>query len=200
MPVFTVDDFESYDDHCNRIFFTWQDGWGHSGGKNIDACNAPSYDGNGSNALVGNADPPFAEQVLVHEGAQSLPIDYDNENWPWFSEAQRIWSTAQDWTNHDAYTLALYFRGEAENIPDSLYIAIEDNYGAIVVLPHWDTQAVRATEWRQWRIPLNDLGSEGVDVTAIRKMIIGVGDRDNPQMGGKGRLYIDDIQILKRMP
>jgi len=39
-----------------------------------------------------------------------------------------------------------------------------------------------------------------VDVTAIRKMIIGVGDRDNPQMGGKGRLYIDDIQILKRMP
>ena len=201
MPVLTVDDFESYDDHCNRIFFTWQDGYGHSGGEKIDACNAPPYDGNGSNALVGNADPPFAEQVLVHEGAQSLPIDYDNEMWPpWLSEAQRSWSTPLDWTIDAADALVLYFRGKAENTQDPLYIAVEDSRGDIAVLVHSDARAVHATEWRQWRIALNDLDAAGIDVTAVRKMVIGVGDRDNPQSGGKGRIYIDDIQLIKRMP
>jgi len=197
VPVFTVDDFESYDDHCNRLFFTWQDGWGHSGGEKIEACNMAPYEGNGSNALVGNADPPFAEQVIVYEGGQSLPMDYDNEMWPWFSEAQRIWSTVQDWTKHDADALALYFRGEAENTQYPLYIAVEDSRAGIAVLPHSDAQAVRATEWRQWRIPLNDLDTAGVDVTTIRKLIIGVGDRDNPRSGGTGRIYIDDIQLIK---
>jgi len=197
VPVFTVDDFESYDDLCNRIFFTWQDGWGHSGGENIEACNAPPYDGNGSNALVGNADPPFAEQVIVRGGGQSLPMDYDNENWPWFSEAQRTWSTPQDWTDDGADALVLYFQGNEENTQDSLYIAAEDRHGAIAVLLHPDAQAVRAAEWREWRVPLNDLDTAGVGVTTIRKLMIGVGDRDNPRSGGTGRIYIDDIQLIK---
>jgi len=199
VPVFTVDDFESYDDHCSRIFFTWQGGWGHSGGENIEACNAPPYDGNGSSALVGNTDPPFAEQVVVHEGAQSLPIDYDNENWPWFSEAQRVWSTPQNWTDDDGDALVLYFRGEAGNTQDGLYVAIEDSHGGIAVLLHPDAQAVRATEWQEWRVSLVDLDTVGVDVTVVRQMVIGVGDRGNPQSGGTGRIYIDDIQLLKHM-
>jgi len=28
----TVDDFDQYDNQCNRIFFTWEDGLGHNGG------------------------------------------------------------------------------------------------------------------------------------------------------------------------
>ena len=33
-----------------------------------------------------------------------------------------------------------------------------------------------------------------------KKMAIGVGDRQNPQPGGTGKIYIDDICLTKRMP
>jgi len=32
---------------------------------------------------------------------------------------------------------------------------------------------------------------------AIKKMAIGVGDRANPQAGGAGDLYIDDIRLYR---
>jgi hypothetical protein len=34
-----------------------------------------------------------------------------------------------------------------------------------------------------------------VNLQAIKKMVIGVGDRANPQLGGAGDLYIDDIGL-----
>jgi len=40
----------------------------------------------------------------------------------------------------------------------------------------------------------------GVDVASAKKVFIGVGDRDNPQHGSTGRIYIDDIRLTKRIP
>jgi len=37
----------------------------------------------------------------------------------------------------------------------------------------------------------------GVDLTSVLKMCIGVGDRDNPQPGGAGLIYIDDIRLYR---
>ena len=37
-------------------------------------------------------------------------------------------------------------------------------------------------------------------IAAVKKMVIGVGDRKNPKPGGTGRIYIDDIRLTKRMP
>jgi hypothetical protein len=31
-------------------------------------------------------------------------------------------------------------------------------------------------------------------------MVIGVGDRKNPQPGGTGRIYLDDIRLTKQLP
>lgn len=45
-----------------------------------------------------------------------------------------------------------------------------------------------------------DLRAAGVDVASVKKMIIGVGDRDDPQPGGDGVIYIDDIRVTNRMP
>ncbi len=98
-----VDDFESYTDDIDAaqtIFDTWIDGWV-----------------NGSGAIVGYFDAPFAEQVIVHGGNQSMPLAYDNTDSPWYSEAQRTWDEPQDWTVHGAETLTLHFRG---NPPDFL--------------------------------------------------------------------------------
>jgi hypothetical protein len=97
-----VDDFEDYNDSSpNIIYEAWIDGW-----ENPD---------NGS--TVGNPEPDFlagehyAETTIVHRGKQSMPFFYDNSGTATYSEAQRTFSPAQDWTREDVETLSLWFRG-----------------------------------------------------------------------------------------
>ncbi len=209
-----VDDFESYNDRDNFIFDTWLDGFGY-GDPNIPAGGAtvpPYYAGNGTGSIVGYMFAPFAEQEIVHGGGQSMPMGYDNDGTLFdgtsseetgklfYSEAERAWETPQDWTSNDADTLTLYFGGEMGNSPEPLYVGIEDNSGRIAVVVHPDAEAVQATAWQKWQIALADVQTVGVDVAAVKKMVIGVGDRNNPQPGGTGRIYIDDIRLTKRMP
>ena len=54
-------------------------------------------------------------------------------------------------------------------------------------------------QWTVWMIPLNDFSAAGVNVAAVKKMIIGLGDRDAPTPGGAGVIYVDDIAV-KRGP
>jgi hypothetical protein len=192
--VSVVDDFESYtDDEGSLIWETWVDGW------YFDA----NHPGNGTRSSVGNVDPPFAEQTIVHAGWQSMPMDYNwdyNDVRPWYSEAERTWGTPQDWTVDGADALTLYFRGDPNNSPEPLYVGIEDSAGRMAMVVHPDAEAVLATEWQKWHIALGEVRAAGVDVAAVKKMVIGVGDRKNPQPGGTGRIYIDDIRLTKRMP
>jgi len=203
--VSVVDDFESYTDDRKAgqaIFQAWLDGCGY-GDPNIpagDANNPPYYPGNGTGSYVGNWYAPFAEQTIVHAGEQSMPMDYSNVYEPRYSEAERMWETTQDWTIDRADTLTSYFRGEPNNSPEPLYVGVEDNAGRMAVVVHPDPNAVLASEWQKWHIGFADLRAAGVDVAAVKKMVIGVGDRQNPKPGGTGRIYIDDIRLTKRMP
>ena len=92
-----IEDFESYDDADNRIFDAWLDG----------------YQDNSNGSTVGYIDAlngTFGERTIIHGGKQSMPLYYDNSSVP-ISEAQRTWTTAQNWTTHGADTLTLYYRG-----------------------------------------------------------------------------------------
>ena len=181
--VLMVDDFESYTDDIDAgeaIFETWVVYGDHV-------------------AHVGHLLPPFAEQTIVHGGSQSMPFYYDNTGGVVNSRAERWWGPARDWTIDDADALTLYFRGEADNDPEPLYVAIEDDAGQIAVVTHPGADAVQATEWQKWHIPLAELQAAGVDVAAVEKMIIGVGEREKLQPGGEGLLYIDDILLTNRM-
>ncbi|MCX5644071.1 MAG: hypothetical protein NTZ17_05220 [Phycisphaerae bacterium] len=194
--VTIVDDFESYADDMGAggaIFQTWRDGYGCVGCE-------PEIQGNGTGSCVGNMSEPYAEQGTVHGGNQSMPMDYNNSREPGYSEAERTWETPQDWTIGGADTLTLYFRGKADNGREPLYVVIEDSAGRIAVVVHPDADAVLATEWQKWHIALGEVRAAGVDMAAVKKMVIGVGDRKNPQPGGTGRIYIDDIRLTKRMP
>ena len=94
----------------------------------------------------------------------------------------------------------MYFRGDAGNGPEHLYIALEDGAGKVGVLTHADPEAMRATRWTEWKVPLNAFSDAGVNVTAVKKMAIGLGDRDAPMPGGAGRLYVDDIRVTRSEP
>ncbi|MHC4436096.1 MAG: LamG domain-containing protein [Planctomycetota bacterium] len=91
--------------------------------------------------------------------------------------------------------------GIGSNSPEPLYLRLEDDAGTPGTVLHKDgSDAVIATDWQLWAIPLEDFQAEGVDVTVVKKIVIGVGDKDDPQLGGTGMLLVDDIQLVRRMP
>jgi hypothetical protein len=114
--ILSVDDFESYtNDIGGRIFQTWIDGWGYTEP-------APGNPGNGTGASVGHdiwtTGTPYttiAETRVVHGGLQSMPLDYNNINSPFYSETERTWDSPQDWTANGVDTLTLYVQGQARD-------------------------------------------------------------------------------------
>jgi hypothetical protein len=189
-----IDDFESYtDEYGHRIYEAWADGW-----EAVEPW--PGYRCNCTGASVGHFEKPFAEQEIVHGGAQSMPLDYNNVWRPYYSETDRLWETAQDWTVWSVNTLSLWFRGEAGNSAEAFYVAVEDSEGWTGVVKHPDPNALLATEWQEWQIRLTTFAFGPVDLTAVKQLYIGIGDRKNPKPGGAGTVYIDDITLMRRKP
>jgi concanavalin A-like lectin/glucanase superfamily protein/F5/8 type C domain-containing protein len=89
------EDFESYDDEDNRIYDTWLDGWVNETGS-----------------TVGYLEEPFAEQVIVNNGAQSMPLIYDNSIAPFYAEVEKDLG-GMSLTGNGADTLVVNFRGSA---------------------------------------------------------------------------------------
>ncbi len=77
------------------------------------------------------------------------------------------------------------------NDPAGLYVTITDKAGKSKTVVHPDAAATTLSQWTQWQIALADLS--GINLAAVKKLTIGVGDRANPKAGGAGNLYIDDI-------
>ncbi len=181
-----VDDFESYNDfnpddpNSNRIFFTWADGW-----------QVPT---NGS--VVGYDEAPFCEQTIVHGGNQSMPLYYDNTGTAVTSEAGRTWDVPQDWTANGIKQLSVVVRGQETNNPDVLYVGIQDAAGKRAVINHPDgADVVLATSWSEWMTNLQDAAAQGVDLTRVKTLYVGVGDQNNLTQRGTGLVYIDDIRV-----
>ncbi|HQG47925.1 MAG TPA: hypothetical protein PK373_02460, partial [Sedimentisphaerales bacterium] len=79
------------------------------------------------------------------------------------------------------------------NSPESIYVTVKDSAGKSKTLMHPDVFASARPSWVQWKIPLSEFTSGGVNLTRIKSMVIGVGNRTSPVKGGTGTVYIDDI-------
>ena len=177
-----IDDFESYtDDEGSRIYEAWIDGWVNNTGS-----------------TVGYVEAPFAEQTIVRGGLQSMPLDYNNVNSPWLSEAELEFTPPQDWSINGADTLILHVRGQFSNDPAPMYVALRDASNQTASVTHPDADIVKASAWTEWRIPLSDFA--GVDIAAVEGITIGLGDAANPSPGGAGLIYIDDICLSRSEP
>ncbi|MBW7989706.1 MAG: LamG domain-containing protein [Planctomycetes bacterium] len=180
-----VDDFESYNDLdpaetvSNRIFMAWLDGFDN-----------PAING----SVVGYANPPFAEQTIVHSGSQSMPLAYDNSVGK--SEATLTLTSNRDWTVKGVNTLTIWFRGEASNAAENLYVAL--NGSAVVTNDNPD--AAQATSWTQWNIDLQAFADQGVNLANVNTITLGLGNRNNPVAGGAGMMYFDDIRLYAPVP
>jgi regulation of enolase protein 1 (concanavalin A-like superfamily) len=85
------------------------------------------------------------------------------------------------------------------NSANTLYVAVEDTAGSVSIVTHPDgTDAVLSGQWRQWPIALDEF--TGVNLTSVRKMSVGIGDRENPQVDGGGQMLFDDFRITQGVP
>jgi hypothetical protein len=74
------------------------------------------------------------------------------------------------------------------NDPADLYVTVQDSAGKKATATN--PTAVNSAAWTQWQVPLSSL--TGVNLKAVKKLIIGVDSRTNPTKGA-GMIYIDDI-------
>ena len=179
-----VDDFESYNDldpddpESNRIFNAWLDGYG-----------IPT---NGS--IVGYENPPFAEQTIVHGGRQSMPFSYDNS--VGYSEATLTLTYPRDWTEKGVTTLTIWFIGDAANAAETLYVALNGN----AIVTNGNPNAAQVDTWTEWNIDLQVFADQGVNLANVNTIALGLGNKNNPQAGGSGTMYFDDIRLYPPPP
>jgi hypothetical protein len=180
-----VDDFESYTDDDaagEAIWQAWIDGFGVAD----------------NGAQAGYLVPPYAEQSIVHGGSQSLPLIYTNETGVTNSEATLTLTAPRDWTEENVGQLSLWFRGIFDNAADPMYVAVANASGAPAIAAHENTSAAQAGNWTQWVIPLQTFADQGIDLTNVDKIAIGLGSKSGlPVVGGMGTLYIDDIRLYR---
>jgi hypothetical protein len=181
----TIEDFESYTDQAGEeIFSTWLDG----------------YLDQSSGSVVGYEtaqNGTFGETGIVHGGSQSMPLEYNNVNLPFYSETERTFAPVQDWTVNDADTLVLYVRGRTSNQTVPLYVAVEDSSKKTGTIVHPDPLVVLSAQWLEWKIPFSQFTAAGINLARVQTVRIGLGDRQNPKAGGAGRIYLDDLRVIK---
>jgi len=88
----------------------------------------------------------------------------------------------------------------AGNSMESLYVTIKDTAGKSQTVHHPDMMATAKGGWNQWKIPLIEFASAGVKLTAVKSMIVGVGNKAAPSPGGTGIVFIDDISYGRPKP
>jgi len=135
--------------------------------------------------------------MISRGGSQSLENSYYNYQTYPYSAVAKTFDTAQDWTVGGTRFMQLYFFGQLTNTVDPLYVTVEDSSGGSATIEYdGDPGNLQVEQWHQWRIELAQMVGQGVDVTAVKKLIIGVGDSTGSTISGSmGYVYIDDIRL-----
>jgi hypothetical protein len=172
---------ESYNDidegqpGSNRIYLAWADGYDNPA---INGC------------VVGNVNAPFAEQTIVHEGLQSMPMAYDNAVGK--SEATLALTSNTDWTVKGVDTLTIWYIGGLANAAETMYVTLNDSAS----VDNDDPDAAQAFTWTEWNIPLQAFADQGLNLGNVTSITLGL----RSVTGGAGMMYFDDIRLYPPAP
>ena len=180
----SVDDFEDYtenDAEGEAIWQNWIDGFGVAE----------------NGAQAGYLLPPYAEQTIVHRGRQSMPLMYDNAaGAAAYSEAALTLSYPRDWTENNVGALVIWHRGRSDNATEPLYVTIANSSGIPAIVANDDLNIAQNRDWTKWVIPLQTLADQGIDLTNVDKIAVGLGNKaGTTTAGGTGTMYFDDIAL-----
>jgi len=194
----SIDDFEDYNAGDNQIWYAWHDGLGYGTEEN-----PPFFAGNGTGSGVGDeTTPSYTEELIVHNGSQSMPVSYDNnkQGYAMYSEVEMTLSEARNWTDEGVNELYLWFHGSSSNSADPLYVAVTNKTGAPVVVEHENPVAAQIGAWTEWIIPRQTFADQGNDLNDVVRVAIGVGTRGNKATpGGSGKMFFDDIRLCRNI-
>jgi hypothetical protein len=87
----------------------------------------------------------------------------------------------------------LWFRGASANAADRMFVALNGN----AVVYHDNPAATQITGWKRWVIDLQAFADQGVALTNVNTFTIGFGTKNSPAAGGSGKMYFDDIWLVR---
>ena len=193
---FVIDDFEEYDAAENQIWFAWHDGLGAGSPGTLGY-----LPGNGTGSSVGDeTSPSYTEETIVHSGSQSMPVAFDNnkQGYAYYSEVEHMLASQRDWTEEGVTQLSLWFYGDSANAAEPLYVAVSNSAGTPAVVVHDDAIAAQIDTWTEWVIPLQAFTDQGIVLTNVDRIAIGLGTKGNITIpGGSGKMFIDDILLYQ---
>ena len=132
----------------------------------------------GANAYIGLA-------VTAHDAALTCQAV--------FSDVTTTGNVTGQWTNQDI--------GISSNDAEPLYVALSNKTGTPAVVVHDDPAAATIDVWTEWVIPLVAFADQGIVLTDVDRIAIGLGTKGNMTVaGGQGQMYIDDIRLTKPAP
>lgn len=135
---------------------------------------------------------------LGHKSAKSMQLGYANGSGPYYSAAKMTFDSNSNWGLDEIEAISIYFKGSSGNDADKLYVIIEDGDwipGTAAVRYDGDTNDLKNEYWQRWDISLEEFveDNSAFRLEKVRSVAIAVGDMTNPQAGGTGTIYIDDI-------
>ena len=114
------------------------------------------------------------------------------------SHQDRVFRRDRDWTQANVAELSLWIRAASDNAEDPLYVAVSNSAGAPAIVAHDDPAAAANRKWSEWRISLQAFTDQGINLTNVDKIAIGLGSKAGAATGGSGTMFIDDICLYRQ--
>ena len=110
-----------------------------------------------------------------------------------FSNVSTTGNVTGQWTDQDI--------GIASNDAEPLYVAVSNSAGQPAVVVNDNPNAAQIDTWTKWVIPLQEFADQGINLTNVDRIAIGLGTRGNMTVpGGSGKMYFDDIRLERAAP
>ncbi|MEN8127821.1 MAG: LamG domain-containing protein, partial [Planctomycetota bacterium] len=125
---------------------------------------------------------------------QSLQLDYDNQQAPYFAETYRDFSPAKDFTANDSEILTLYLKGQSTNSADEFYCTLVDSSDNTATQRITDPNTLVLPDWKKIYFAVNQF--EQIDLSQIKRLIIGIGaDSPSGPQSGTGTIWVDEFYL-----
>ena len=110
-----------------------------------------------------------------------------------FTNVTTTGTVSPQWANQDI--------GISSNDAEPLYVAVSNSAGSPAVVVHDDANAATTDTWTEWVIPLQTFADQGINLTNVDRIAIGLGTQGNMTVtGGSGKVLIDDIRLYQPAP
>jgi len=132
----------------------------------------------GTNVYIGLA-------VTSHDAAQTCQAVFTN--------VATTGNVTGQWASQDI--------GILSNDAEPLYVTVSNKTGNSAVVVYDDPLAATINTWTEWIIPLSAFADQGINLTDVDRIAIGLGTRGNTTIpGGSGKMFFDDIRLYRPAP